>query len=165
VTGPSPDRTAGVSFGLQILSVDDGYNLVATNGGQVRWTTTDPQVSTPAYGAFVNGSSSFTVIMKTANNGYRFTTDTAGALTAVQSSAFNVVPNTLSTLYANGPAGAGAGICSAALSVSTGDAYNNILSVPSTVTVNLGGGGAGAFYLTPTCTGGTVTSVQIPASA
>jgi hypothetical protein len=78
------------------------------------------------------------------------------------SMAFTLIAGAPAAITLSGPASVSGGACSSGFTATLVDAYGNTAIASSPTTINLGGGGSGAFYADSSC-GSAVTSVAVAA--
>ena len=156
VSGFTTPITAGTASPLVVTAKDAYGNITPSYTGTVAFSSTDPQAVLPANFTFTgadNGTNTFSgVILKTAGSTQAITaTDTVTSTITGEQTPIVVNPASGTKLAITGPGTDLTGVCSAAYTVTATDIYGNAVNVSSTVQVNLGGAGSGAFYSTSGC--------------
>ena len=162
ISGDSQSGVAGAALSSPIVArVEDSANQ-PVSGATVTFTVSA-------------GGGSRTVVTGTSGADGKVSANwtlgaTAGALQALTASATGLTSLVFSAtatygaatkLVLTGPASATAGTCSGALTITRQDVNSNPASPGSSLTVALSGVGAGSFFTTSDCSGGSVTSTSI----
>ena len=117
--------TAGTAFSFTVNALDSTNNVVPSYSGTLHITSSDPQAALPANATLINGTGTFQITLKTANNETVTATDTAMASITGSSSGTNVGPGPATHLSITAPTAASTGI-QFGITVIAYDAYGNV---------------------------------------
>ena len=125
LTATTPE-TAGKSFSLTVTAQKSGGGTDTGYTGTIHFTSSDAQAVLPANSTLVNGTSTFTVTLKTAGSQSITATDTTTSAITGTTSVINVLPAAASQFVLSGlPSTATVGVAQS-VTVTAEDPYRNV---------------------------------------
>src|SRR5208337_3149073 len=118
-------ETAGKSFSLTVTAQKSSGGTDTGYTGIIHFTSSDAQAVLPASSTLVNGTSTFTVTLKTAGSQSITATDTTTSAITGTLSGISVSPASASQFVLSGPSTATAGVAQT-LTVTAEDPYRNV---------------------------------------